>query len=79
MFLQEGKGGGLKGFLLSYKLKSSTIGSIHNLFIAYLPIRFLRLLVDKLQLPAYGLVDSDPYGIDILATYRFGSMVRSFY
>lgn len=26
------RGGGLKGFLLSYNQKSSTIGSIHNLF-----------------------------------------------
>ncbi|PPD94058.1 hypothetical protein GOBAR_DD08923 [Gossypium barbadense] len=36
--------------------------------------RFLRLLVDKLCLPVYCLVDCDPYGFDILATYRFGSM-----
>lgn len=39
-------------------------------------IRFLRLLIEKLQLPVYCLVDSDPYGMDILTTYRFGSMVR---
>ena len=39
-------------------------------------IRFLRLLIGNLRLPAYCLVDCDPYGFDILATYRFGSMVR---
>uniref|UniRef100_A0A453LT53 Topoisomerase 6 subunit A/Spo11 TOPRIM domain-containing protein n=2 Tax=Aegilops tauschii subsp. strangulata TaxID=200361 RepID=A0A453LT53_AEGTS len=37
--------------------------------------RFLRYLVEQLHLPAYCLVDSDPYGFDILATYKFGSMV----
>lgn len=37
--------------------------------------RFLRLLVENLHLPAYCLVDCDPYGFDILTTYRFGSMV----
>ncbi|XP_058211305.1 meiotic recombination protein SPO11-1 isoform X4 [Rhododendron vialii] len=36
--------------------------------------RFLRLLMEKLSLPAYCLVDCDPYGFDILTTYRFGSM-----
>ncbi|KAM0871942.1 hypothetical protein ACQ4PT_039056 [Festuca glaucescens] len=36
--------------------------------------RFLRYLVEQLRLPAYCLVDSDPYGFDILATYKFGSM-----
>lgn len=36
--------------------------------------RFLRHLVEQLHLPAYCLVDSDPYGFDILATYKFGSM-----
>ncbi|XP_027329814.1 meiotic recombination protein SPO11-1 isoform X2 [Abrus precatorius] len=36
--------------------------------------RFLRLLVENLHLPAYCLVDCDPYGFDILTTYRFGSM-----
>ncbi|KAJ6798712.1 meiotic recombination protein SPO11-1 isoform X1 [Iris pallida] len=36
--------------------------------------RFLRYLVDQLQLPVYCLVDSDPYGFDILTTYKFGSM-----
>ncbi|KAL6284246.1 hypothetical protein ACE6H2_015175 [Prunus campanulata] len=38
--------------------------------------RFLGLLVDTLHLPTYCLVDCDPYGFDILSTYRFGSMVR---
>ncbi|KAI3745551.1 hypothetical protein L6452_07951 [Arctium lappa] len=36
--------------------------------------RFLRLLIEQLHLPAYCLVDCDPYGFDILTTYRFGSM-----
>ncbi|XP_062212439.1 meiotic recombination protein SPO11-1 isoform X2 [Phragmites australis] len=36
--------------------------------------RFLHYLVEQLHLPAYCLVDSDPYGFDILATYKFGSM-----
>nr|AGT17149.1 meiotic recombination protein [Saccharum hybrid cultivar R570] len=36
--------------------------------------RFLRYLVEQLHLPAYCLVDSDPYGFDILATYKFGSL-----
>ncbi|XP_006650598.2 meiotic recombination protein SPO11-1 isoform X1 [Oryza brachyantha] len=36
--------------------------------------RFLRYLVEELQLPAYCLVDADPYGFDILATYKFGSL-----
>ncbi|KAM0929513.1 hypothetical protein ACQ4PT_001575 [Festuca glaucescens] len=36
--------------------------------------RFLCYLVEQLRLPAYCLVDSDPYGFDILATYKFGSM-----
>ncbi|XP_010534803.1 PREDICTED: meiotic recombination protein SPO11-1 isoform X2 [Tarenaya hassleriana] len=35
--------------------------------------RFLRLLMEKLHLPVYCLVDCDPYGFEILATYRFGS------
>ncbi|KAK4804596.1 hypothetical protein SAY86_004413 [Trapa natans] len=36
--------------------------------------RFLKLLIEKLHLPVYCLVDCDPYGFDILCTYRFGSM-----
>uniref|UniRef100_A0A0D9VZ38 DNA topoisomerase (ATP-hydrolyzing) n=1 Tax=Leersia perrieri TaxID=77586 RepID=A0A0D9VZ38_9ORYZ len=36
--------------------------------------RFLRYLVEQLHLPAYCLVDADPYGFDILATYKFGSL-----
>ncbi|KAL3643073.1 hypothetical protein CASFOL_013888 [Castilleja foliolosa] len=40
--------------------------------------RFLHLLIEKLRLPVYCLVDCDPYGIDILATYRFGSMQMSY-
>ncbi|KAK1272558.1 Meiotic recombination protein SPO11-1 [Acorus gramineus] len=40
--------------------------------------RFLRLLTDKLHLPAYCLVDCDPYGLDILMTYRFGTMQMAY-
>ncbi|XP_042478988.1 meiotic recombination protein SPO11-1 [Macadamia integrifolia] len=40
--------------------------------------RFLRLLTEKLCLPAYCLVDCDPYGFDILTTYRFGSMQMAY-
>ncbi|XP_031744442.1 meiotic recombination protein SPO11-1 isoform X2 [Cucumis sativus] len=40
--------------------------------------RFLRLLVDVLALPAFCLVDCDPYGFDILTTYRFGSMQMAY-
>ncbi|CAI9279979.1 unnamed protein product [Lactuca saligna] len=40
--------------------------------------RFLRLLIQQLQLPAYCLVDCDPYGFDILTTYRFGSMQMAY-
>ncbi|PHT77368.1 hypothetical protein T459_20890 [Capsicum annuum] len=35
---------------------------------------FLHLLIDKLHLPVYCLVDCDPYGFDILTTYKFGSL-----
>ncbi|KNA23867.1 hypothetical protein SOVF_020880 [Spinacia oleracea] len=40
--------------------------------------RFLRLLAEKLHIPVYCLVDSDPYGFDILATYRFGSLEMAY-
>lgn len=40
--------------------------------------RFLRLLMEKLSLPTYCLVDCDPYGFDILTTYRFGSMQMAY-
>ncbi|KAK3146052.1 hypothetical protein QOZ80_3BG0260870 [Eleusine coracana subsp. coracana] len=36
--------------------------------------RFLRYLVEQLHLPVFCLVDSDPYGFDIMATYKFGSL-----
>nr|CAB3493209.1 unnamed protein product [Digitaria exilis] len=34
-----------------------------------------RCIVITLHLPVYCLVDSDPYGFDILATYKFGSLI----
>ncbi|KAG8636948.1 hypothetical protein MANES_15G061000v8 [Manihot esculenta] len=40
--------------------------------------RFLRLLLEKLALPVYCLVDCDPYGFDILTTYCFGSMQMAY-
>ncbi|XP_047341848.1 meiotic recombination protein SPO11-1 isoform X2 [Impatiens glandulifera] len=40
--------------------------------------RFLRLLTEKLRLPTYCLVDCDPYGFDILTTYKFGSMQMAY-
>ncbi|KAK3010043.1 hypothetical protein RJ639_012812 [Escallonia herrerae] len=40
--------------------------------------RFLQLLIGKLRLPVYGLVDCDPHGFDILTTYRFGSMQMAY-
>ncbi|KAJ4886462.1 Meiotic recombination protein SPO11-1 [Raphanus sativus] len=40
--------------------------------------RFLRLLMEKLQIPVHCLVDCDPYGFEILATYRFGSMQMAY-
>ncbi|KAJ0684696.1 putative DNA topoisomerase (ATP-hydrolyzing) [Helianthus annuus] len=40
--------------------------------------RFLRLLIERLHLPTYCLVDCDPYGFDILTTYRFGSMQMAY-
>uniref|UniRef100_A0A6I9QI93 Meiotic recombination protein SPO11-1-like n=1 Tax=Elaeis guineensis var. tenera TaxID=51953 RepID=A0A6I9QI93_ELAGV len=40
--------------------------------------RFLRHIVEQLHLPIYCLVDSDPYGFDILTTYRFGSMQMAY-
>ncbi|XP_071696502.1 meiotic recombination protein SPO11-1-like isoform X1 [Rutidosis leptorrhynchoides] len=40
--------------------------------------RFLRLLIEKLHLPVFCLVDCDPYGFDILTTYRFGSLQMAY-
>ncbi|KAL5803877.1 hypothetical protein ACOSQ3_030677 [Xanthoceras sorbifolium] len=40
--------------------------------------RFLRLLIETLCLPTYCLVDCDPYGFDIMTTYRFGSMQMAY-
>ncbi|GAA0170283.1 endodeoxyribonuclease [Lithospermum erythrorhizon] len=40
--------------------------------------RFLHLLVGKLHLPVYCLVDCDPYGFDILSIYRFGSLQMAY-
>lgn len=51
------------------------IWTLHVIY-AFVLNRFLRLLIEKLRLPAYCLVDCDPYGFDILTTYRFGSLVR---
>ncbi|KAH7443626.1 hypothetical protein KP509_02G042600 [Ceratopteris richardii] len=39
---------------------------------------FLRLLKEKLNLPVFALVDGDPYGLDILLTYKFGSLSMAY-
>ncbi|XP_035220089.1 meiotic recombination protein SPO11-like isoform X2 [Stegodyphus dumicola] len=38
----------------------------------------LRKLWETLRIPILGLVDADPYGIEILNTYRYGSKAMSF-
>ena len=35
---------------------------------------FLKTLVKELKIPAYGIFDSDPYGIDIMLTFALGSV-----
>ncbi|KAK5646375.1 hypothetical protein RI129_004839 [Pyrocoelia pectoralis] len=35
---------------------------------------FLRILRDHLRIPIFILVDADPYGIDIMSTYKYGSL-----
>jgi hypothetical protein len=52
---------------------------LSQFYILFFHPRFLRYLVEQLHLPAYCLVDSDPYGFDILATYKFGSLVGMIY
>ncbi|KAH8975916.1 hypothetical protein BDL97_01G185400 [Sphagnum fallax] len=39
---------------------------------------FLRRLTDELHLPVYALMDGDPYGLDILSVYRFGSLTMAY-
>lgn len=34
---------------------------------------FLRLLIDSLQIPLFGLFDCDAYGINIAVNYRYGA------
>jgi hypothetical protein len=63
-----------------YSLSSSCIFlNRYPNFTFFFHPRFLRYLVELLHLPAYCLVDSDPYGFDILATYKFGSLVGMIY
>uniref|UniRef100_A0A8D9E2J4 Meiotic recombination protein SPO11 n=2 Tax=Cacopsylla melanoneura TaxID=428564 RepID=A0A8D9E2J4_9HEMI len=38
---------------------------------------FLRLMKDSVNAPLYALVDADPYGIEIMCVYRFGSLMLS--
>nr|XP_031850153.1 meiotic recombination protein SPO11 [Nomia melanderi] len=33
----------------------------------------VKLLADKMALPVYAIVDADPFGVDIMCVYRFGS------
>lgn len=37
----------------------------------------MKRLIDVLKIPAYILVDADPYGIEIMFTYCFGSLALS--
>ncbi|KZC12973.1 PREDICTED: meiotic recombination protein SPO11 [Dufourea novaeangliae] len=34
---------------------------------------FVKLLSEKMALPVYAIVDADPFGVDIMCVYRFGS------
>ncbi|CAG0885406.1 unnamed protein product [Darwinula stevensoni] len=36
--------------------------------------KFLRRLVADLEIPAFALMDGDPHGIEIMCTYKYGSM-----
>ncbi|KAI5416717.1 hypothetical protein KIW84_041658, partial [Lathyrus oleraceus] len=59
-----------------------TVANVHSWYFLILcilyPNRFLRLLVENLHIPVYCLVDCDPYGFDILTTYKFGSMQMAY-
>ncbi|KOC62684.1 Meiotic recombination protein SPO11 [Habropoda laboriosa] len=37
----------------------------------------VKLLSEKLELPLYAIVDADPFGVDIMCVYRFGSATLS--
>ncbi|XP_033348911.1 meiotic recombination protein W68 [Bombus vosnesenskii] len=37
----------------------------------------VKLLSEKLELPVYIIVDADPFGVDIMCVYRFGSAALS--
>ncbi|KAK5971056.1 Type IIB DNA topoisomerase, partial [Trichostrongylus colubriformis] len=37
--------------------------------------KVLRWLVEKLDVPIYGLFDSDPHGIEIMLTFKYGSVL----
>ncbi len=39
--------------------------------------QFLRRLWKDLGLPVFGIFDSDPYGIEIMLVYRFGSLAMA--
>ncbi|MFX1514230.1 MAG: hypothetical protein ACFFCQ_16775 [Promethearchaeota archaeon] len=39
---------------------------------------FIKLLRKELELPIFGLMDADPYGLDILRVYTIGSKAMSF-
>uniref|UniRef100_A0A7I4YLE4 DNA topoisomerase (ATP-hydrolyzing) n=1 Tax=Haemonchus contortus TaxID=6289 RepID=A0A7I4YLE4_HAECO len=38
--------------------------------------KVLRWLVEKLNVPVYGLFDSDPHGIEIMLTFKYGSITE---
>ncbi|KAG7207529.1 hypothetical protein KM043_009160 [Ampulex compressa] len=37
----------------------------------------VKFLAEEMELPVYVLVDADPFGVDIMLTYRFGSIALS--
>ncbi|CAK9814978.1 Meiotic recombination protein SPO11 [Anthophora plagiata] len=37
----------------------------------------VKLLSEKFELPVYAIVDADPFGVDIMCVYRFGSATLS--
>jgi DNA topoisomerase VI subunit A len=67
--------------VLNAQYYSVTLHIITNIWfkvLACLATSFLRRLTDELHLPVYALMDGDPYGLDILSVYRFGSLVHTF-
>ncbi|KAK6934589.1 hypothetical protein RJ641_034744 [Dillenia turbinata] len=79
IYPQEGKNS-CYGLITEVKGRFSTTAVMYSCILTTCIIltRFLQLLIKELSLPIYCLVDCDPYGFDILTTYRFGSMQMAF-